>query len=121
MGFINKALLIAIPLLFFSCTDKFSFKETSKDFCSSYLGKTVKVQATYKGWKCPKDCGPPPITRSDVCWVTNNLCFYSLPVNSLDPIKDVGKQFLIKAKVLKNEQGKCYFKVLTISPLMNSH
>ena len=120
MDFSKKTLLIAIPLVFFSCTGKFPSKETSKDFCFSYLGKTVKVQATYKGWECPKNCGPPPLTTSDVCWLINNICLYSLPVAKLDPLKDVGKKFFIEAKVLKNKKGNCYLKVLSISPLMNT-
>jgi len=116
----NRVWWVTIPLLIFSCSANFSSKESYKDFCSTYIGKTVKVKATYLGWKCPKNCGLPPITRSDVCWTINNFCIYSLPVENLNPINDINKSYLLEVKVLKNKKGICYLKVLSISALMNT-
>ena len=118
MRFFKILFLLSFAVIFFTSCKK---RNELSNLCVNYVNKTYTIKATFKGWKCPKNCGPPPITRSDVCWIINNFCIYSLPVENLNPINDINKNYLLKVKILKNKQGKCYFKVLTISPLMNSH
>ncbi|WP_457681484.1 hypothetical protein [Thermovibrio sp.] len=80
--------------------------------CRKFEGKDVYVRAKYLGWSCPPECKAPPITRSDTCFVDETGCIYAYGLGGLDPIKDRGKSYLIKAKVLK-KGNRCYLKVIS--------
>lgn len=112
--------LLFIGLLLFSCGSvqvngegRFRIEKIGriKENCEKFNGKLVTIKATYRGWNCPKRCGVPPVTRSDVCLEDETGCIYSLPF--LSPLKDKGKEVLLSAKV-KEKKGMCYVKPVRI-------
>jgi len=84
---------------------------TIKRECSELAGKRVVLRAKFMGWNCPADCVPPGLTRSDTCFVDDTGCIYAYGLAGLDPIFDRGKEFTLKAEVLKRGEV-CYLKVL---------
>jgi len=82
-----------------------------KENCRKFLGRKVVIRGTYRGWSCPKACGIPPVTRSDVCIEDGTGCIYSLPF--LSPIKDRGKKVVFSATV-KLKGDLCYVKPVRI-------
>jgi hypothetical protein len=91
--------------------DAISIKEIREN-CSRFIDSEVVLRAKYMGWRCPKECGAPPLTRSDTCLVDESGCIYAYGLMGLDPINDVGKEVEVKAKVL-TFGGKCYLKVIS--------
>jgi len=80
--------------------------------CHSLIGKEVLVKATYLGWKCPKECRHPEITRSDSCIKDKSGCIYLLGKGYLSPLKDSGKTFFIKGIIeLSPYNNTCYIRV----------
>jgi hypothetical protein len=80
--------------------------------CPSFVGKEVLLKATYSGWRCPKECKHPAITRSDTCITDETGCIYIVGGGGLNPIRDIGKTFLFKGKVeLSPFTNTCYIRV----------
>jgi len=79
--------------------------------CQELNGEIVKIRAKFMGWGCPPECGGPPVTRSDTCFIDDTGCIYAYGRAGLDPITDKGKELTVTAKVVYS-QGKCYIKVI---------
>jgi len=109
--------IFLFPLLFFfSCGSvqfngegRFRIEKIGyiKENCEKLLNSEVLIDGIYRGWNCPKECGAPPVTRSDVCITDSTGCIYSTPF--LSPIGDSGKRVVFLAKV-KEKEGSCYLK-----------
>jgi hypothetical protein len=115
----KKLFLFILPFLF-SCSSVQINGETRlrletvgsiKKNCMELVGKEVVLEATYRGWDCPSDCGAPPVTRSDVCLEDSTGCIYSTPF--LSPINDRGKLVRLLAKV-KKKGNECYLEPVRI-------
>ncbi len=89
---------------------KLDLKEINEK-CKELVGKEVRLSAKYMGWKCPKNCKNPGITRSDTCFVDSSGCIYAKGLAGLDPLKDKGKIVILEALV-KERRGICYLEVL---------
>ncbi|NPB05274.1 MAG: hypothetical protein GXO08_02710 [Aquificae bacterium] len=83
--------------------------------CAELNGREVLLKAEYRGWRCPPDCGPPPLTRSDACFVDQNACVYAVGTGGLDPLRDAGKKVLVRA-VVRFENGRCLLDVREVKP-----
>jgi predicted RNA-binding Zn-ribbon protein involved in translation (DUF1610 family) len=83
----------------------------------SACSREVVFEGKYLGWKCPKTCVHPGITRSDACVETKKFgCIYLKGTGNLDPILDSGKRFIFRG-ILKRKNNVPYVEVLEVRKL----
>jgi len=112
----KRVILPLLALLVCSCASvetgqRVEKVATVKENCKELKGKTVTLKVKLLGWNCPQECGPPPFTRSDVCLKDETGCIYAVGLGGFSLWKDLGKEFLIRAKVIW-AKDKCGIKVL---------
>ena len=91
--------------------EKVTLKEIKAD-CRGLAGKVLEVKVKYLGWRCPKDCGSPPLTRSDACVSDGTTCLYLKGTGGLNPLRDYGREVTLRVRIERNRKGKCYLRVL---------
>jgi predicted RNA-binding Zn-ribbon protein involved in translation (DUF1610 family) len=111
-----------IGTFIFSCSASFNSSDEALNTplevlvknCDNYVGKKVKLKATYLGWNCPKNCSNPGITRADTCIQQKQYCIYLLGFGGLNPLKDKNSKHTFYGIVKKNQKGVCYIEVLKV-------